>query len=53
MKNFLKMWKPVQIVCIISLSIPGGSGTMDLGFCSVNVHLSLKLLGEMVFLSVG
>ena len=53
MNNFVNVWNPVYIVCVISLSVPGGSGTMDLGFCSVNVHLSLKLLGEMVFLSVG
>ena len=50
--SFVKMWKPVNIVCIISLSVPGGSGTLDLIFCSGNRHLSLKFLHEMVFLSL-
>ena len=52
-EDFLKMWKPVYIICIISLSVPGGSGTMDIEFCSGGVHLSLKLLCGMVFLSIG
>ena len=52
MKNFVKMCKPVYIVCIISLIDPDGSGSTDLVFCSGNRHLSLKLLREIVFLSV-
>ena len=52
-EEFVKMWKPVYIVCIISLSVPGGVGTMVHGFCSGYGHLSLKLLLEMIFLSSG
>ena len=52
MKNFVKVWKTVYIVCIISLSVPGGSGTTNLGFFSGDRHLSLKFLREILFLSV-
>ena len=47
------MWKPVYIVFIESLSVPGKSGTIYLGFCSDDGHLGLKILHEMVFPSVG